>query len=116
MELCPAGSLNDALRRHGPMSPAQVRDIGIKIADALAAAHAAGILHRDIKPANILVNRYGMVGLSDFGLASIVAAGGDQTASREALTPAYASPESLRRAEPGAAADLYPPPRPPDPP
>jgi Protein kinase domain len=107
MELCPAGSLNDALRRHGPMSPARVRDIGIKIADALAAAHAAGILHRDIKPANILVNRYGMVGLSDFGLASIIAAGGDQTASREALTPAYAPPESFRGEEPTAAADLY---------
>jgi hypothetical protein len=107
MELCPAGSLNDALRRHGPMSPAQVRDIGIKIADALAAAHAAGILHRDIKPANILVNRYGMVGLSDFGLASIIAASGDQTASREALAPAYASPESFRGEEPTPAGDLY---------
>src|ERR1017187_1842820 len=40
MELCPAGSLNDAVRRHGPMAPAQVCDIGIRIADALAAAHA----------------------------------------------------------------------------
>jgi serine/threonine protein kinase len=67
MELCPAGSLADALHRDGPMSPAQVRDIGIRISDALAAAHAAGVLHRDIKPANILINRYGLVGLSDFG-------------------------------------------------
>jgi hypothetical protein len=40
MELCPAGSLADALHRDGPMSPAQVRDIGIRISDALAAAHA----------------------------------------------------------------------------
>ncbi len=94
MELCPAGSLNDALHRRGPMSAAQVRDIGIRIADALAAAHAAGVLHRDIKPANILVNQYGMVGLSDFGLASIMAAGSEQSATREALTPAFASPES----------------------
>src|SRR5262249_13017464 len=70
MELCPAGSLHDALHRSGPMSPVQVRDIGVRISDALAAAHAAGVLHRDIKPANILVNRYGLVGLSDFGLAS----------------------------------------------
>jgi hypothetical protein len=64
-------------------------------------------LHRDIKPANVLVNRYGMVGLSDFGLASIIAASGDQTASREALTPAYASPESFRGEEPAPAGDLY---------
>jgi serine/threonine protein kinase len=107
MELCPAGSLNDAVRRHGPMSPARARDIGIRIADALAAAHAAGILHRDIKPANILVNQYGMVGLSDFGLASIVAAEGEQSATRETLTPAYASPETFRCEEPTVGADLY---------
>jgi serine/threonine protein kinase len=107
MELCPAGSLSDALRRHGPMPPGQVRDIGVRLADALAAAHASGILHRDIKPANILVNRFGMVGLSDFGLASIISAHGDQTASREALTPAYSSPETFRGEEPSVLADVY---------
>ena len=107
MELCPAGSLNDALRRHGPMPAAQVRDIGIRLADALAAAHASGVLHRDIKPANILVNRFGMVGLSDFGLASIISAHGEQTASREALTPAYSSPEMFRGEEPTVLADVY---------
>jgi hypothetical protein len=107
MELCPAGSLSDALRRHGPMPAGQVRDIGVRLADALAAAHASGILHRDIKPANILVNRFGIVGLSDFGLASIISAHGDQTASREALTPAYASPETFRGEEPGVLADVY---------
>ncbi|HXP21494.1 MAG TPA: serine/threonine-protein kinase, partial [Streptosporangiaceae bacterium] len=107
MELCPAGSLDDALRRHGPTSPAQVRDIGVRISDALAAAHSAGVLHRDIKPANILINRYGLVGLSDFGLASIMAASGEQSATREALTPAYASPESFRWEEPTVASDIY---------
>ena len=107
MELCPAGSLADALHRDGPMSPAQVRDIGIRISDALAAAHAAGVLHRDIKPANILINRYGLVGLSDFGLASIMAAGGEQSASREALTPAFAPPEAFRGEEPTVAGDIY---------
>src|SRR5690242_6011720 len=107
MELCPAGSLSDALRRNGPMPPGQVRDIGIRLADALAAAHAAGVLHRDIKPANILINRYGLVGLSDFGLASIMAAGGEQSASREALTPAFAPPEAFRGEEPTVAGDIY---------
>jgi len=107
MELCPAGSLDDALRRNGPMPAGQVRDIGIRIADGLAAAHRAGVLHRDIKPANILVNRYGIVGLSDFGLASIIAAGGDQSASRDALTPAFSAPESFRGEDPTALADVY---------
>jgi len=96
MELCPAGSLNDELHRSGPMRAARVRGIGTGIADALAAAHAAGVLHRDIKPANILINRYGVVGLSDFGLASIVATSGEQSVTRDALTPAYAPPETFR--------------------
>jgi serine/threonine protein kinase len=107
MELCPQGSLNDELRRTGPMNPELVCRIGSSLADALAAAHAAGILHRDIKPANILINRYGVVGLSDFGLASIIAASGEQSVSRDALTPAYAPPESFEEAEPTAAADIY---------
>ena len=68
---------------------------------------ASGVLHRDIKPANILVNRFGMVGLSDFGLASIVSAHGEQTASREALTPAFSSPETFRGEEPTVLADVY---------
>jgi serine/threonine protein kinase len=107
MELCPDGSLNDAVRRDGPLSAESVCRIGAGLADALAAAHASGILHRDIKPANILINRYGVVGLSDFGLASIIAASGEQSVTREALTPAYAPPESFDAAEPTAVADIY---------
>jgi hypothetical protein len=107
MELCPGGSLNDELRRNGPLTPASVCQIGVNLADALAAAHELGILHRDLKPANILINRYGVVGIADFGLASIIAAGGEQSASRDALTPAYAPPESFRADEPTPAADVY---------
>ncbi len=107
MELCPDGSLNDELRRNGPMSAELVCRIGTSLADALAAAHATGILHRDIKPGNILINRYGVVGLADFGLASIIATSGEQSVSREALTPAYAPPESFDAADPTVAADLY---------
>jgi serine/threonine protein kinase len=107
MELCPGGSLNDELRRSGPISAERACRVGADLADALAAAHAAGILHRDLKPANILINRYGVVGIADFGLASIIAANGDQSVSRDALTPAYAPPESFEGAEPTPAADLY---------
>jgi len=107
MELCPGGSLDAAVRRTGPLPVASVRDIGIGIADALAAAHAGGVLHRDIKPANILVNAYGLVGLADFGLASLLAGDGEQSATREALTPAYAAPEVFDLAEPTPAADIY---------
>jgi Protein kinase domain len=107
MELCPGGSLESMLHQRGHLPFGQVREIGVGIADALAAAHAAGVLHRDVKPANILVNRYGVVGLSDFGLASILDADGAQSATREALTPAYAAPEAFELADPAPAADVY---------
>jgi hypothetical protein len=107
MELCPGGSLNDELRRNGPLTPASVCEIGVNLADALAAAHDMGILHRDLKPGNILINRYGVVGIADFGLASIIAGGGEQSVTRNALTPAYAPPESFRAEEPSPAADVY---------
>ncbi|WP_208868701.1 protein kinase domain-containing protein [Microbispora triticiradicis] len=111
LELCPNGSLADRLRDGGPLDPREVRDIGVRIADALAAAHALGVLHRDVKPANILVNSYGMVALSDFGLATMPGAGGavpgEVSVTRESLTPAYAPPEAFDLTEPTAAGDVY---------
>lgn len=107
LELCPGGSLADRLRRHGPLPSAEARDIGVSIADALAAAHAAGVLHRDIKPGNIMVNQYGGVALADFGLAAIPRPGHELSVTREALTPAYAPPEAFRTAEPAPAGDVY---------
>ncbi|MFC4534791.1 serine/threonine-protein kinase [Sphaerisporangium dianthi] len=107
LELCPGGSLADRLRAEGPLSPAEVRDIGVRIGDALAAAHAAGVLHRDVKPANILVNGYGMVALTDFGLAAAAHADGDMSVTRESLTPAFGPPEAFELAAPSPAGDVY---------
>ncbi|WP_433509416.1 serine/threonine-protein kinase [Nonomuraea sp. CA-143628] len=102
LELCPGGSLSG--RR---LLPDAVRDVGVRIADALAAAHAQGVLHRDVKPANLLLNRYGHVALSDFGLATMPDSGPDASVTRESLTPAYAPPEAFELAEPSAAGDVY---------
>ncbi|MCC7398929.1 MAG: SUMF1/EgtB/PvdO family nonheme iron enzyme [Planctomycetes bacterium] len=71
-------------------------DLVIQIADALACAHAAGVVHRDIKPGNVLVRADGTAKLSDFGIAR-----GDDavTVTRTgdfAGTPSYCSPEQLR--------------------
>lgn len=107
MDLCPGGSLTRYLRPEERLSEQRVREIGLQIADALAATHARGVLHRDVKPANILVDRYDNVGLADFGLAAIA---GPETAPEEtfeALTPAYTAPEILRRQPPAATGDVY---------
>jgi len=107
LELCPGGSLGDRLHQRGPLPAAEARDIGVRIADALAAAHASGVLHRDIKPGNIMIDRYGNVGLADFGLAAMPRPGQELSVTREALTPAYAPPEAFRLAEPTPAGDVY---------
>ncbi|MFD5824310.1 serine/threonine-protein kinase [Lentzea sp. NPDC060358] len=107
MELCTGGSLADQLDKNGPFHPEQVRDLGIKLADALAAAHQEGVLHRDIKPGNILVDRYGTPKLADFGLAALLDAQGGSTVTRDALSPSYAPPEAFAMAEPTPQADVY---------
>ncbi|MEV0389584.1 protein kinase [Nonomuraea sp. NPDC050643] len=102
LELCPGGSLAGRV-----LSPAEARDVGVRIADALAAAHGQGVLHRDVKPGNILLNRYGQVALSDFGLATMPASGPETSVTRESLTPSYAPPEVFELAEPSPAGDVY---------
>ncbi|WEH19862.1 serine/threonine-protein kinase [Streptomyces sp. VNUA24] len=107
LELCPGGSLGDRLHRQGAFPLKEARDIGVGLADAVAAAHAAGVLHRDIKPGNVMVNRYGGVALADFGLAAMPRPGRELSVTREALTPAYAPPEAFHMAEPSPAGDVY---------
>ncbi|WP_371582419.1 serine/threonine-protein kinase [Streptomyces sp. NBC_01314] len=107
LELCPGGSLGDRLHRQGALPAKDARDIGVGLADAVAAAHAAGVLHRDIKPGNVMVNRYGGVALTDFGLAAMPQPGRELSVTREALTPAYAPPEAFRMADPSPAGDVY---------
>ncbi|GGP59055.1 serine/threonine-protein kinase [Saccharothrix coeruleofusca] len=107
MELCTGGSLADLAKREGPLPPERVRRLGVQLADALAAAHAEGVLHRDIKPGNILLDRYGTPKLADFGLAALLDAEGGSTVTRDALSPSYAPPEAFAMAQPTAAADVY---------
>jgi hypothetical protein len=88
--------------------------IALQIADALAHAHAAGLIHRDIKPANVLVcdtddSPVPRVKVTDFGIAKAAEGLGlDLTRTGTVLgTPKYLSPEQIEGREPDARADLY---------
>jgi serine/threonine protein kinase len=104
MELCD-GSYHERLRA-APLTPTETRDVGTKIADALAVAHQNGVLHRDVKPANLLISRYGEPQLADFGLA-VLAETRETSITLEVLTPAYSPPETFRHGPPTAAVDVY---------
>jgi serine/threonine protein kinase len=106
MEYFERGSLADRLEVQGPMPAAEVADVGVKVADALAAAHDLGILHRDVKPQNILVSRFGEPALADFGVACLISSL-DMSTRTDALTPYHASPEVLEGTDPTPATDVY---------
>lgn len=104
MELCD-GSYAERLQA-APLTSGETRDVGAKIADALAEAHGSGVLHRDVKPANLLISRFGEPLLADFGLA-VLAETRETSITLEVLTPAYSPPETLRHGPPTAAVDVY---------
>ncbi len=85
------------LRDRGPMSPEEVRSVLCEVADALAYAHARGVVHRDIKPDNIMIDAdNGRAMVTDFGIARAVTEGNDTRLTTTGLaigTPAYMSPE-----------------------
>jgi serine/threonine protein kinase len=78
MEYCSRPSLAERYKRQ-PLSVVDALRTGVRLAGAVATAHAAGILHRDIKPANVLTNDYGWPALTDFGIASDFAEGSGAT-------------------------------------
>lgn len=71
MEYCSGRSLAERYKLE-PLPVVDVLRTGVRVAGAVATAHAAGILHRDIKPANVLTNDYGWPALTDFGISSAV--------------------------------------------
>ena len=97
-------------------APEAIADVGMQVARALAAAHAAGIVHRDIKPENVMIRGDGLVKVLDFGLArheQADPAGHDSGAPQMTVpglllgTPAYMSPEQAMGGVAGPPSDVF---------
>jgi serine/threonine-protein kinase len=114
LELLDGMSLAEAVRTLGALAPARAAAIGCQVADALAAAHAHGVIHRDLKPENIFLVRRGgrhdFVKVLDFGIAKLTAGVSDgvQTGSQMLIgSPVTMSPEQCRGADVDARSDVY---------
>jgi serine/threonine protein kinase/Tol biopolymer transport system component len=119
-ELVDGGTLDDHATKTRKRSWRQSVELLTGVADALAAAHAAGVLHRDVKPGNILIGSNGYAKLSDFGLAKLVETGPRDSSGRTRSaatrntragvvvgTIAYMSPEQAAGLAVDARSDVF---------
>ena len=118
LELVPGETLAERVAR-GPVPQDEAVQIARQIADAVAFAHANGVIHRDLKPANVKLTPHGVVKVLDFGLAKALgrdgqAASDDPTITPETSqdgailgTPAYMSPEQARAKEVDRRTDIW---------
>ena len=107
MEYVEGITLSAFVKRDGALTPDEAAPLVRQAADALAAAHEAGIVHRDVKPSNMLVTPDGEVKLTDFGIARAEA---DASLTRTGLvtgSPAYLAPEVASGSTATEAADVW---------
>jgi serine/threonine-protein kinase len=114
MELLDGIDLQELVRLRGPLPPARVRHVLVQIGQALAEAHAIGLIHRDVKPANIMlctqIGRHDVAKLLDFGLVKDLEESDVTHSASRALTgtPLYMAPEAITNPDGiDVRADLY---------
>jgi eukaryotic-like serine/threonine-protein kinase len=108
MQFIEGRTLADYLASGKTIPPMKAAQVAKEIAEALAAAHAEGVIHRDIKPANVMVTRGGKVLVMDFGIARLIS--GPETAPQTSAvlgTASYLSPEQAQGQSVDARTDIY---------
>ena len=107
MELVPGRTLRQRIDDPTPIDPWQAAGLAAQVAEALDAAHRAGLVHRDIKPANVLLAGDGRVKVADFGIAK-AAEGADLTQPGLMVgTAKYVAPEQVEGKAVDARTDIY---------
>lgn len=110
MERLEPRTLADVLDVRGRLDPPEVARLGLRLLDALDAAHASGVLHRDVKPSNVMFRDTESIAqpvLTDFGIARFV---GDPAATATGTligSPAFVAPERARGEQALPASDLW---------
>ncbi len=108
LEYLPSRSLSRVLADHGTLDPVEAARIGSQAADALAAAHSAGVVHRDVTAGNILVgDNDDTVKITDFGVSRVVEDVTGLTTGTFVGTPAYLAPEVAQGKAATFASDVY---------
>jgi serine/threonine-protein kinase len=103
MEYVDGSSLAETLQNTGRLGTAPTINMGIRVAEALDAAHSAGLVHGSLKPRDVLLGRDGTVKVIDFGTATA----GLASLAGPVDTATYAAPEQLQGQAPDARSDLY---------
>lgn len=109
MRYLEAGTLKDRMEAGRPLPLDEIDRIFTQLTDALTYAHSHGIVHRDLKPANVLIDPYGNVFLTDFGIAKLLESASPRLTQTDAIlgTPAYISPEQAQAQPVDQRSDIY---------
>ena len=108
MEMVEGDDLKKLIKTRGALSFEKALDLGIQICAGLGFAHRSQLVHADVKPQNILINRDGVVKITDFGIAQAYTDTMPQTRSEVVWgSPHYFAPEQARGEKPSPASDVY---------